>query len=482
MKRMISLTALIICSFTVSFGATQTWRLTNDANGDTKPNIVIDNQNHVWVQWLSNAQGNYDVCYQVYNGSWSARGWLTNDDVNQVSCDITCNKVTGSVWAVWDSVGKVQYSVYSSGWYGSYNAVDRLFLFSQYFQNGRLLISASDSGRKFLAWTAIDTTGYHSVFVMHYDSTYWSQPECVLQGDGESTLYDYEHYSVDIAVIQQQPAVLCYSWGWSMGGNFYTYLSANCCSLDAVWKYVGVASYSRFGGVFYGAPYKEVGLGYDSTGNLLTVFCDSVASGSGTLKCNKYSSSDYQYLETYILQTNAKVHSGAVGKGLHPVAIWSDSQRIYASAFYDSMWSTTPTLISDSSLTNCINPDVVVENDSTMWVCYENNNEIYVTRTSVPLGIEGDRPKPNKIAVKPYIHAYPNPASNRVNISYNNNSPAVISIYDITGGRIRSLTANNGQAVWDCRNGQDQQVSSGVYFIRARQDNNEIIKKINIVR
>ncbi|MHB8157620.1 MAG: T9SS type A sorting domain-containing protein [Desulfocucumaceae bacterium] len=482
MKRLISLTALIICSFTISFGATQTWRLTNDGNGDTKPNIVADNQNHAWVQWLSNAQGNYDVCYQVYSGSWSARDWLTSDDVDQISCDITCNKVTGSIWAVWDSSGKVQYSEYSSGWYGSYNAADSLFPLPQYISPGRISIEVGDSGRKYLSWPAVVTDWYVSACIMHYDSLAWNQPECVLMGEGMSPFYEYNHYPIDMAIYKEQSAVLCYTLGGSMGGNWYRNLSANCPLSDTSWKYIDIAHYNYSGGVYFGAPFKEVGVGYDSLGNLLTVFCDSVASGSGTLKCNKYSATDYQYLETYILQTNSKVHSGTVGKGLHPVAVWSDSQRIYASAFYDTMWSTIPTLISDSSLTNCINPDVVVENDSTMWVCYESNNEIYVTKTSVPLGITGGKPEPSKTTLKPFIHAYPNPASHRVNISYNNNRPAVISIYDITGGRIRSLSANNGQAVWDCRNGQGIQVSSGVYFIRARQDNNEIIKKINIVR
>jgi hypothetical protein len=479
MKRMISLTALIICSFTISFGATQTWRLTNNSNNDNKPHIELTNSGKVWVVWLSDEDGDFDVHAKRYNiGAWESEFKFNGDSINQTTCEIAKDSLNSSLFIAWDSAGQVQVAHYLTSWYVT-NIADSLHLLCN---DSNIYLTAGDSGKAYVAWSS-GILGQVSAYLKMYTGIAWDTIQAVRLSYG-SSWQDDSHYLKGIMSFKNElPAILCYSeWSGIMTSTSGTDLGFYYCLDGSAWIYENLASFGYSIGVPYGAPYKEVGIGYDSIGNLITVFCDSVASGSGTLKCNKYSATDYQYLETYILQANAKVHSGTVSKGLRPVAVWSDSQRIYASAFYDSMWSTIPTLISDSSLTNCINPDIVVENDSTMWVCYESNSEIYVTRTFVPLGITGDRPEPNKIAVKPFVHAYPNPASNRVNISYNNNGPAVISIYDITGGRIRSLTANNGQAVWDCRNGQGQQVSSGVYFIRARQDNNEIIKKINIVR
>ncbi|MDP2807567.1 MAG: hypothetical protein Q8O74_05460, partial [bacterium] len=84
MKRMISLTALVICSFTISFGATQTWRLTNDAYSDSLPTIAMRNDGSIWVGWLGDTGAGYDAFCINYNGiGWSSVEQLTNDSVNQ---------------------------------------------------------------------------------------------------------------------------------------------------------------------------------------------------------------------------------------------------------------------------------------------------------------------------------------------------------------------------------------------------------------
>lgn len=477
MKRLISLTALIVCSFTISFGANQTWRLTNNLNNDNKPRLELTNSGNVWVIWLSDIAGDFDVVGRRYkSGIWETEFVFNSDTVNQTTCDIARDSLNNSLFVVWDSVGQVQVAHYLTSWYTT-NMTDSLHLLCN---GSNIYLTSGDSGKAYVAWSS-GILGQVSAYLKIYTGIAWDTIQTAWLSQG-SLWQDDSHYIRGISSFNNLTDLLFYTEWTGLVMSEGTYLGFLYSLNDSGWEYIEVASFGYSLGLPFGAPYKEVGLGHDSLGNLLTVFCDSVASGSGTLKCNKYSATDYNYLGTYILQTNAKVHSGAVSKGLYPVTVWSDSQRIYASAFYDTMWSTIPTLISDSSLTNCINPDVVVENDSTMWVCYESNSEIYVTRTSVPLGISGDRPEQNKITAKPFLKTYPNPASNRLNIYYSNNGPAVISIYDITGGRIRSLTANNGQAVWDCRNGQGQQVSSGVYFIRSKQENNEIIKKINIVR
>lgn len=233
MKRLISLVVLVLCSliaFDISYATTQTWRLTNDSYSDSLPRIIIDNQDQIWVEWLSNAQGNYDVCYRRYNVGWSSRDWLTNDDVDQISCDITCNKVTGSVWTAWDSVGKIQYAVYLSSWYGPYTAIDSIFTFPQYGSSGRISIMAGDSGTKFLSWTADDTTGYHSVYIMRYDSVEWGQPACVLQGNGMSTLYDNNCQAKGLILNHNQQRLYCaklFLGQWvAIGVHFYQRIAA----------------------------------------------------------------------------------------------------------------------------------------------------------------------------------------------------------------------------------------------------------------
>ncbi|MDP2807999.1 MAG: T9SS type A sorting domain-containing protein, partial [bacterium] len=332
----------------------------------------------------------------------------------------------------------------------------------------------SDSGYIHVGWSSdAGYMGYQNGSLRSYNDTIWGSVEIVLP---TGAIYWHAFYVEDIVSTGiEKPKTCSYQeWNSIMGtaGSNITVGYFNEASQQWWWN-SEICQWSY--------PIRSsVGLRCMPDGK--TMVCYEDYYDSNRLKCSILTGDTLNIETTLLISDISSYQAGRISKTGRPCIVWSDSQRIYASAFYDTMWSTTPTLISDSSLTNCINPDVVVENDSTMWVCYESNNEIYVTKTSIPLGITGGRPEQNKITLKPFIHAYPNPASNKVNISYNNNGPAVISIYDITGGQIRSLTASNGQAVWDCRNGQGQQVSSGVYFIRARQNNNEIIKKINIVR
>jgi len=476
MKRMISLTALMVCCFTISFGTTQTWRLTNNSNNDNKPHIELTNSGKVWVIWLSDEDGDYDVQGIRYNtGAWETEFKFNDDTVNQTTCDIARDSLNASLFIAWDSIGQVQVAHYMSGWYTT-NVSDSARLLCS---DGDICITAINNGVAYVGWSSpVPYSGWGYQVqgnLKTYNGTTWDTTETVFT---PCTTSDEDSYYIKGIAAKRDGHPNVLGWHWWDGLVYFSYggdiLFTNWQG-DSVWYPHCVDSWQY--------PHsKDIGIAALGGDTLLISYWDNTGTDSAAIICICYTDSTFTDSKKYQIIANQKFNSGAVYGLPNPTIVWSDSQRIYASAFYDTMWSTIPKLISDSSLTSCINPDVVVENDSTMWVCYECDNEIYVTKTSVPLGVTGDRPEPNKIAVKPYIQAYPNPASNRVNISYNNNSPAVISIYDITGGRIRALTANNGQVVWDCRNGQGRQVSSGVYFIRARQDNNEIIKKINIVR
>lgn len=74
------------------------------------------------------------------------------------------------------------------------------------------------------------------------------------------------------------------------------------------------------------------------------------------------------------------------------------------------------------------------------------------------------------------VGAYPNPFNGRVNIQYtipaHLNDPVSISIYDITGKRVASLTneirnAGKGEVQWNGQNDAGKEVSSGTYLVVA---------------
>jgi hypothetical protein len=80
--------------------------------------------------------------------------------------------------------------------------------------------------------------------------------------------------------------------------------------------------------------------------------------------------------------------------------------------------------------------------------------------------IKEENPKPKNI----YLSSYPNPFNAQTLITYNNIEGGDLSIYDITGRLIRTLTVNGkeGDVMWNATDDDGNHVSSGVYFIRAR--------------
>ena len=83
---------------------------------------------------------------------------------------------------------------------------------------------------------------------------------------------------------------------------------------------------------------------------------------------------------------------------------------------------------------------------------------------------------------------YPNPCITTTQIRYSvpagdNASEVSLAVYDLSGRKIRNLSGSeSGMVQWDCRNEQDQPVSSGVYFIQLRWKEKHASKRVLLVR
>ena len=176
--------------------------------------------------------------------------------------------------------------------------------------------------------------------------------------------------------------------------------------------------------------------------------------------------------------------TSAVNDCNQPHIVWNDRGSIFLSKLVDTLWSKPALQISDTSLHNCINPDIVAENDSTVWVCYQNDGDIYVTRTTVPLGVAGNTNNEYRIA-KPFsLKSWPNPARNVVHFSYTLPSKrnSSVSIYDVAGRLVKTLDSSGNQADWNCADLAGRRVASGVYFARLKSGGQETIQRISIIK
>ncbi len=79
---------------------------------------------------------------------------------------------------------------------------------------------------------------------------------------------------------------------------------------------------------------------------------------------------------------------------------------------------------------------------------------------------------------------HPSPFNESVNIELQGQSSGLVAvdIMNLLGQRIRSLSFNNRQGEWDGRDAFSQRVASGVYFIRAQTETQQVTRKIVLLR
>jgi hypothetical protein len=119
-----------------------------------------------------------------------------------------------------------------------------------------------------------------------------------------------------------------------------------------------------------------------------------------------------------------------------------------------------------------------------------NTSGDYIYATSVTLDIataidEQVSVLPASFALK----SYPNPFNARVNIAYSipENESVDISIYDIRGNLVTRLveadkSAGSHVVTWDGRNSFDNEVASGIYFVRLSAVTGEAVNRLVLVR
>ena len=107
--------------------------------------------------------------------------------------------------------------------------------------------------------------------------------------------------------------------------------------------------------------------------------------------------------------------------------------------------------------------------------------DIYVTHYITAIEEVGEEGGGNKLD----INVYPNPGKEGVilKVRNGNGKEGLISVYDVSGKKIRELRAKTGDIFfWDGRNGEGQQVSSGLYFAVFRTSGICLSKKVILLR
>ena len=505
MRRPFSL-ALLFCSLTLchAYGYAQTWCV-SDSTGGAKPKIAVDNESVARILWLQSNPvhgGANDVFYARFDpipNTWTKYNW-SNDSYNQHACDIEYDRFSDCRWIAYDDPDQLHVVFYSypDSITHSIAIFDTLlpldttmshpFLSPQV--NSRIVFASNDVGTVVVTWPSDSIVRNQAASIIYkciHDTTLGTT-QLVLPGKPYDGWFGTAHYPEGVLVhegtnpvfIERYEANGFISYGYNLG-----YTSWKPDSNAWIPSYYAGEIYSM-GGVYYGSPATNIGITHDSSGKQLVVFASALGPPQGdTIWCMKFDQSSGALDTTYVIISNTPFHSGAVAPMTHPTLVWSDGNNIYLHTYYDSLWSAPPKRINPVGIDSCINPDIDFDRDSTVWVSYESQGRIYVTRTSVPLGVSEkttvqiQNPK-SKISLK----SWPNPARNVVHFSYTLPSKrnSSVSVYDIAGRLVKTLDISGNQADWDCADNAGRKVASGVYFARLKSGGQETIQRISIIK
>lgn len=395
MKRSFSLTALILCSLTLCGAAVQgqTWRLTNDAYSDTLPKITIDNAGRVWVAWLSKTPGNYDVyCRRLEGSVWGDTFRLYSDSVDQYRCAVANDRTNDRVWFAWNRRVEVAQGVYRSLVHGVYSHADNMIdlgiisdTVHPYEHSSGLLLASGAAGKMYLSWTTDSNNWTSDGVIRSYSNNTWGDVQKVFAGwyGGSPTMGVINARCVDLTASGDSTVNILGQFTWSPHGGIYQVLidNARWVADSSVWHLYCVINW---------AGYTNQGpnaIAAQRIGNdILTIYTMNQDWNNLSLLCKKQSTTQ-SFPDTVltIIGSLVRVQAGSIDGASCPALAWSDGNSIFLNAYYDTIWSHPPARISDTSLHNCINPDIVAENDSTVWVCYQNDGEIYATVARRPL-------------------------------------------------------------------------------------------------
>ena len=124
--------------------------------------------------------------------------------------------------------------------------------------------------------------------------------------------------------------------------------------------------------------------------------------------------------------------------------------------------------------TSSSSPNIMVVNNLIYWVRSPGLQILHFMANDVE---DNSSILPSKIE----ISAYPNPFNSATTISYSNLQDVEIRIFDIKGSLIKTLKPDNksaGSIIWNADNNSGGKISSGVYFARAKGNNNSSTIKL----
>ena len=190
----------------------------------------------------------------------------------------------------------------------------------------------------------------------------------------------------------------------------------------------------------------------------------------------------------YYWTTYTTENSGIASNHVYSIAVDQNNTKWIGtdagvSRFDGETWTTFNT--QNSGLCNNKVNAIAVEKNNTIWFGTDNGVSKY-TGEVIPTSVDEEYETPEAI---PVIKTYPNPfnLSKTIEFTLPESGFATISIYNISGPKIRELaadymTAGTHRLTWDGRDDRGNAISSGVYFTRLQAGKYSAVGRMVLMR
>jgi uncharacterized protein (DUF2141 family) len=147
-------------------------QLTNDTSTDGTPYAMQAADGSIWVVWMTNRVGNFEIFYKIYNGTfWSSETRLTFDNATDELPSILQTS-DGKIWVFWDSLRTGNYDIfYKTTVNNGANWTAATQLTSHQAEEWDPSAIETVDGEIWLTYTRKD-----DIYYMTYNGTDWSSP------------------------------------------------------------------------------------------------------------------------------------------------------------------------------------------------------------------------------------------------------------------------------------------------------------------
>ena len=199
-------------------------RLTTNSSVDEFPSIMQDNTGDIWVVWSSNRDGNDEIYYKIYNGtSWTPDIRLITNPNSDWDPSIT-QAQDGKIWVAWVRDEDIYYKVLQATRIGEDIQIDEVVPDTNLTKPDETIdwhpsIMQTQDGEIRIAWDSWILDRDIDIYCTIYNGFFWSPaPERITYMDEDDVMP---------AIMQTSDEVIWVAWASSRLGFFDIYYKTN---------------------------------------------------------------------------------------------------------------------------------------------------------------------------------------------------------------------------------------------------------------